>query len=102
DGIRDFHVTGVQTCALPISMGELHEVAAHQDGDLVHVELEPAASMELPGDVHLAVAALEADGSVDQLLQSLAQSVQRLSGFSREIGRASCRERAGLRGAARS
>src|SRR5436309_12164487 len=21
DGIRDFHVTGVQTCALPISMG---------------------------------------------------------------------------------
>src|SRR5690606_6570328 len=83
DGIRDFHVTGVQTCALPISMGELHEVAAHQDGDLVHVELEPAASMELPGDVHLAVAALEADGSVDQLLQSLAQSVQRLSGFSR-------------------
>src|SRR5690606_2354837 len=83
-------------------MGELHEVAAHQDGDLVHVELEPAASMELPGDVHLAVAALEAGGSVDQLLQSLAQSVQRLSGFSREIGRASCRERAGLRGAARS
>ena len=64
-------------------MGELHEVATHQDGDLVHVELEPAASMELPGDVHLAVAALEADGSVDQLLQSLAQSVQRLSGFSR-------------------
>src|SRR5690606_40105628 len=23
DGIRDFHVTGVQTCALPISGGEL-------------------------------------------------------------------------------
>src|SRR5690606_40977969 len=22
DGIRDFHVTGVQTCALPISVGE--------------------------------------------------------------------------------
>src|SRR5690606_40282503 len=22
DGIRDFHVTGVQTCALPISMGQ--------------------------------------------------------------------------------
>src|SRR5690606_39731056 len=23
DGIRDFHVTGVQTCALPISLGSL-------------------------------------------------------------------------------
>src|SRR5690606_40932615 len=23
DGIRDFHVTGVQTCALPISRGQL-------------------------------------------------------------------------------
>jgi len=26
DGIRDFHVTGVQTCALPISLLEEHEV----------------------------------------------------------------------------
>src|SRR5690606_39894767 len=24
DGIRDFHVTGVQTCALPILQGRLH------------------------------------------------------------------------------
>src|SRR5690606_39288078 len=24
DGIRDFHVTGVQTCALPILLGHLH------------------------------------------------------------------------------
>src|SRR5215469_4981326 len=28
DGIRDLYVTGVQTCALPIS-GELHDVLAH-------------------------------------------------------------------------
>src|SRR5690606_40836896 len=26
DGIRDFHVTGVQTCALPISAGEMARV----------------------------------------------------------------------------
>src|SRR6266511_2676314 len=31
DGIRDFHVTGVQTCALPIS-GPL-EVREHDDDD---------------------------------------------------------------------
>src|SRR5436309_6754302 len=24
DGIRDFHVTGVQTCALPISLGPMY------------------------------------------------------------------------------
>src|SRR5690606_39974844 len=27
DGIRDFHVTGVQTCALPISLGVLVPMA---------------------------------------------------------------------------
>src|SRR5690606_39738452 len=26
DGIRDFHVTGVQTCALPISLPEIYAV----------------------------------------------------------------------------
>src|SRR5690606_39482780 len=28
DGIRDFHVTGVQTCALPISMRTVREIYA--------------------------------------------------------------------------
>src|SRR5207302_10586414 len=40
DGIRDFHVTGVQTCALPISDGgdarrheaRLHSAARHHGG----------------------------------------------------------------------
>src|SRR5690606_40833881 len=27
DGIRDFHVTGVQTCALPICLSRLHDLA---------------------------------------------------------------------------
>src|SRR5690606_40592671 len=30
DGIRDFHVTGVQTCALPISAGARRLSAAHR------------------------------------------------------------------------
>src|SRR6516162_10893446 len=34
DGIRDYKVTGVQTCALPISFAEQHAVADHDvDGD---------------------------------------------------------------------
>src|SRR5690606_31317131 len=32
DGIRDFHVTGVQTCALPILQKEGHVVAMTGDG----------------------------------------------------------------------
>src|SRR5690606_40493927 len=32
DGIRDFHVTGVQTCALPISLPLLGEGEVYVDG----------------------------------------------------------------------
>src|SRR5690606_40131719 len=38
DGIRDFHVTGVQTCALPIS-GEVPLAVASFDGDLASVDV---------------------------------------------------------------
>src|SRR5690606_39696189 len=36
DGIRDFHVTGVQTCALPIS-SKLVDVVRFEKLDLLHV-----------------------------------------------------------------
>src|SRR5690606_25853206 len=39
DGIRDFHVTGVQTCALPISRADLGE---HEAGLLVVDKLLPS------------------------------------------------------------
>src|SRR6266511_3361096 len=35
DGIRDFHVTGVQTCALPISMGRRGTDVAREAADMV-------------------------------------------------------------------
>src|SRR5690625_3354847 len=38
DGIRDGHVTGVQTCALPISLNNcpcFDKIASHDYGDLV-------------------------------------------------------------------
>src|SRR5690606_40529905 len=34
DGIRDFHVTGVQTCALPISSGDLPEQVLAWRGEI--------------------------------------------------------------------
>src|SRR5690606_17372886 len=43
DGIRDFHVTGVQTCALPISPGQ----AGNACGDSVRCSLGLASSMLL-------------------------------------------------------
>src|SRR5690606_40928852 len=47
DGIRDFHVTGVQTCALPISapaMSALHELLSGAR----HGMRGPTAAPELP------------------------------------------------------
>src|SRR5690606_40731176 len=37
DGIRDFHVTGVQTCALPISSRLLPLFVGEKDGQTVYV-----------------------------------------------------------------
>ena len=43
DGIRDSPVTGVQTCALPISRGELHCIGATTlDEYRNHIEKDPA------------------------------------------------------------
>src|SRR5690606_36329468 len=45
DGIRDFHVTGVQTCALPI-------YGAAPPGQAVHeLEIEPSTSQELRAEL---------------------------------------------------
>src|SRR5690606_39360164 len=44
DGIRDFHVTGVQTCALPIcGIGHQHAVYEHGDRRLAVASLGDAA-----------------------------------------------------------
>src|SRR5690606_40246852 len=51
DGIRDFHVTGVQTCALPIS--DRH--VAHLVAVLAQAELDVEVGM---GGGHLVVAVL--------------------------------------------
>src|SRR5256885_4206845 len=48
DGIRDYKVTGVQTCALPISSGDAHtESAGRGERDVTGVELECGAHADL-------------------------------------------------------
>src|SRR5690606_41072996 len=89
DGIRVFHVTGVQTCALPISAPQLRDAAAST------VVFHCRSGMRTRANA----AALEAaaggrevlllDGGIDAWKQA-GLPVVREAG---EIGRASCRER---------
>ena len=80
DGIRDFHVTGVQTCALPISAASVGQFAAYFLFEEQGVE----------PDVHLVGNQLLGSVQIDD-------SDQRVPGLDAEqlveIGRASCRER---------
>src|SRR5690606_39629155 len=69
-GIRDFHVTGVQTCALPIFLRRLARLREHES---YAVDAGPLIQ-RAPGKLRPQV-------GTDQR---------------REIGRASCRERVGI------
>src|SRR5690606_41005878 len=92
DGIRDFHVTGVQTCALPIYVGGVGggDVGfGHREGradPAVQQRLQPPLPL-LGGAEH--VQHLHVPGV-------RGGAVERLRGEAgAEIGRASCRERGG-------
>src|SRR5690606_41060196 len=52
DSIRDFHVTGVQTCALPISLELVEEVEDDLSQRKVEVELDPAGVQVFHPVVH--------------------------------------------------
>src|SRR2546430_7288373 len=80
DGIRDLTVTGVQTCALPISAAQEVELAKRiEAGVFAQHMLETSEKLSLARRAELQ--ALIADGhrAKNHLLE--------------EIGRASCRER---------
>src|SRR5688500_19502282 len=76
DGIQYYKVTGVQTCALPISLRTPRDVGAdHKD-----------AVLDRPSDVNV-------PGVGDQLRSPLCRREPVVRGH--EIGRASCRKRVG-------
>src|SRR5204862_5974927 len=81
DGIRDLYVTGVQTCALPISWPALGHAA-----EIGFANADHAAS-----DSDLA--ALHGDPRFDAIVEDMRALEQ--------IGRASCRERVGIAWGAR-
>src|SRR5256886_8478384 len=80
DGIRDLTVTGVQTCALPISM--------RGDQDRRRIRTAPAFAQ-----VVIVEGANIPDGRESFRPRSHPRMGRRRASSGREIGRASCRER---------
>src|SRR5690606_39733030 len=86
DGIRDFHVTGVQTCALPILRGSVF--TALKGGGAAETSQAYARTVELRQD--------DEDPDTQFLLMWGAWQVAlstRPHNESLQIGRAACRER---------
>src|SRR5690606_40437928 len=89
DGIRDFHVTGVQTCALPILPSPDQRI-------LLDVRPDHAVNLLFPGrvrkrlraELHDPIPKLACKGQIPSL--RIDPGLMPLAG---QIGRASCRER---------
>src|SRR5690606_39440694 len=95
--IRDFHVTGVQTCALPISSRELmynwfnEHLGLGLPGPIEQTDFEPLSAEQLTvfADEHPQPADVLSDADLQQ------QMIERSRRQFVEIGRASGRERGG-------
>src|SRR5690606_40050002 len=102
DGIRDFHVTGVQTCALPISVGDVGESTLSDrlvlgEGGFISITV---AVDETTGKT-VSTPELSGRGFSDDPT-ALAEAAELVEAELLQIGRASCRERVetlGVRGA---
>src|SRR5690606_40835377 len=92
DGIRDFHVTGVQTCALPISLIQSSDFQVERLGSTVSYAELHATLLERVQESGVTVL----HGPPAQVAGQDGQAVVVRQGDSDlrcEIGRASCRER---------
>src|SRR5690606_40867421 len=93
DGIRDFHVTGVQTCALPISYEHALGLADANRLTFVHPYDDPDV-IAGQGTIGMEILRQHA-GPLDAIFVPI-------GGGGLKIGRASCRERGWSSGAAGS
>src|SRR5205807_7020120 len=98
DGIRDYKVTGVQTCALPIwpfaEAQPAHLALAHHMAQRLHGFLQRRLVVVAVALVEVDVVGLQpGEGTVD-LLEHLGPREAPVA----EIGRASCRERGEVTG----
>src|SRR5690606_40493502 len=91
DGIRDFHVTGVQTCALPILQTEAGSLSR---GDKRRLELSMCLILRprllLLDEPTAGMARHDTNRTIDLLKKIKSRGMTKVI---IEIGRASCRER---------
>src|SRR5690606_40187694 len=88
DGIRDFHVTGVQTCALPISL--VTALVVLPTASRASVVLRTSLSMLL---ISAMPPALSVTGPKASRATTTPASASMVVTAMAKIGRASCRER---------
>src|SRR5690606_39395539 len=98
DGIRDFHVTGVQTCALPISVSGIVGLVGGLGGFLLPILF--GALLDITGVRSSAFMLLYGVTCVS--LAWMYWTEVRSTDIFREIGRASCREGEDMEGVSRS
>src|SRR5690606_40838122 len=100
DGIRDFHVTGVQTCALPIWVTTF----GYKTSPLILIDGFEASTDDLarlqPDDIESFSILKDASATVLYGARG-ANGIIMVTTKAGEIGRASCRERAKTRAVAR-
>src|SRR5436309_11601230 len=91
DGIRDFHVTGVQTCALPIlpALRQLGDSLAHKALEFDDVVKSGRTHLMDAVPVTLGQEFAGYAAQVRQGVERIEGTLERLG----QIGRASCRER---------
>src|SRR5690606_40228177 len=78
DGIRDFHVTGVQTCALPISLRLTSAIENAYDSEHSRVRGRLQAGAVLAGDALKRWRAFPLDCTPGELLDTLVESLSAL------------------------
>src|SRR5690606_39478773 len=95
DGIRDFHVTGVQTCALPI-----YPVYARIEQDTQYFDEKPKHPCwfnifipQFDSRIHCSYYPVNSEKDFEELRSDAFE-------LANKIGRASCRERVGSWGVA--
>src|SRR5690606_40326728 len=90
DGIRDFHVTGVQTCALPIS---LVCSASGEEGSVAGAKLEMEGRLRSRAGAAVPPPNSCALTKAGKAVKTAAPSSTTKRRATPQIGRASCRER---------
>src|SRR5690625_7604341 len=90
DGIRDGHVTGVQTCALPILVS-IYDIGRHENYN--YIAMDYLAGGSIHDRMASGISAQEALRITGEVAKALDHAHQKGYIHRDKIGRASCRER---------